>query len=558
MFLEVRGLKKTYLDGKIMALNDISFTLGNGEILGVLGGSGAGKSSLLRILRGFEPFDSGLIKIGDIEVRPDSPKSTYLELQEKTAIQLQRNFGLWPDSPAENVIRAIRYSETGEESMPQDEAEYEEYRAKAMELLKIVRLEGRADLWSEVLSGGEKQRLIVARQIARRPKLLLLDEPGTMTCPETRIDLIDALRRANKELDMAIIFASHNPDFHRALAKRMIRIDAGKIADSGDVDGVLSRYLSKIDAPLPKTALKGPVAMTFKDVSKVYKLIPYGKVFELHNTNLEFRRGEITGIIGPSGAGKTVILRMLAGLEMPDAGEASVLYKDEWIKLQKLGRASMHARRQIGILHQEFDLSYWSRVLELFAAKVGIKDYNMVEGALERARKAGISDETVDAIHRVAEMPDSEIQAKLREIGIDRDILKELFRSKDPETAKDVALSALGLMGLGGEMLDRHVYELSGGEKVRIALALAVIAKPRILILDEPFGDLDPLTLRKVSNSLKRIKQSLKPAIVLVSHQLDFVEEVSDRCVLIEDGKVVADGRPKEVVSRFMERCEHV
>jgi methyl coenzyme M reductase system subunit A2 len=264
MFLEVRGLKKTYLDGKIMALNDISFTLGNGEILGIMGGSGAGKSSLLRILRGFETFDSGLIKIDDMEVRPDSPKSAYLELQEKTAIQLQRNFGLWPDSPAENVIRAIRYSETGEESIPQDEAEYEEYRAKAMELLKIVRLEGRADLWSEVLSGGEKQRLIIARQIARRPKLLLLDEPGTMTCPETRIDLIDALRRANKELDMAIIFASHNPDFHRALAKRMILIDAGRIADSGDVDGVLSGYLSKIEVPLPKTTLKGPVAMTFK------------------------------------------------------------------------------------------------------------------------------------------------------------------------------------------------------------------------------------------------------------------------------------------------------
>jgi len=523
-----------------------------------LGGSGAGKSSLLRILRGFEPFDSGLIKIDDIEVGPDSPKSTYLELQEKTAIQLQRSFGLWPDSPAENVIRAIRYSETGEESIPEDEAEYDEYRAKAMELLKIVRLEGRADLWSEVLSGGEKQRLIVARQIARRPKLLLLDEPGTMTCPETRMDLIDALRSANEKLGMAIIFASHNPDFHRALAKRMIRIDAGKIVDSGDVEGVLSRYLSKIEAPLPKTVMKGPVAMTFKDVAKVYKLIPYGKVFELHNTNLEFRRGEITGIIGPSGAGKTVILRMLAGLEMPDAGEVSVLYKKEWIKLQKLGRASMHARRQIGILHQEFDLPYWSRVLELFAAKVGIKDYSMVEEALERAKKAGISDETVDAIHRVAEMPDSEIQAKLREIGIDRDILKELFRSKDPEAAKDIALSALALMGLGGEMLDRHVYELSGGEKVRIALALAVIAKPRILILDEPFGDLDPLTLRTVSNSLKRIKQSLKPAIVLVSHQLDFVEEVSDRCVLIEDGKVVLDGRPKEAVSRFLERCECV
>lgn len=558
MLLEVKGLKKTYLDGKITALNDVSFSLGEGETLGIMGGSGAGKSSLLRILRGVEPFDSGSIKIGDVEVRPDSPKSTYIQLQEKTAIQLQRNFGLWPDSAVDNVIRAMRYVEMGEESMPQDEGEYEEHREEAMELLRIVRLDSRADLWSEVLSGGEKQRLIVARQIARRPKLLLLDEPGTMTCPETRIDLIDALRRANKELDMAIIFASHNPNFHRALAKRMILIEGGRIADSGDVEGVLNRYLSKMEPPLPKSVLKGPVAMAFKDVTRVYKLIPYGKVFELYNTNLEFRRGEVTGIIGPSGAGKTVLLRMLAGLEMPDSGEVNVIYKDEWVKLQKLGRSSMHARRQIGILHQEFDLSYWSRVLELFAAKVGIKDYKMVEDALKRAKKAGISDETVDALHRVADMPDAEVQAKLREIGIDREVLKSLFRSKDPEIAKEVALSALGLMGLGSEILDRHVYELSGGEKVRVALALAVIAKPRIIILDEPFGDLDPRTLRIVSNSLKRIKQTLKPAIVLVSHQLDFVEEVSDRCILIKNGKVILDGQPKEVVGRFMETCDNV
>jgi len=557
MFLEVKELKKTYLDGKITALDGISISLGDGEILGILGGSGAGKSSLLRILRGFEPFDCGSIKIGDTEVKPDSPKDAYLELKAKTAIQLQRNFGLWPDSPVDNVIRAIRYSEVGEEAIPQDEAEYEEYRIKAMELLKIVRLDSRADLWSEVLSGGEKQRLIVARQIARRPKLLLLDEPGTMTCPETRVDLIDALKRANEELGMAIIFASHNPDFHRALAERMILIEKGKIADSGDVEGVLNRYLSHIEAPLPKSQLKGSAAMVFKDVSKVYKLIPYGKVFELYNTNLEFRRGEITGIVGPSGAGKTVIMRMLAGLEMPDSGEVDVIYKNEWVKLQKLGRKSMHARRQIGILHQEFDLSYWSRVLELFAAKVGIKDYKMVEEALARAKRAGISDATVDALHRVADMPDGEVQAKLREIGMDREVLKELFRSKDPEVAKDVALSALGLMGLDGAMLDRHVYELSGGEKVRVALALAVI-RPRILILDEPFGDLDPLTLRTISNSLKRIKLSLRPAIVLVSHQLDFVEEVADRCILIKDGKVIADGQPKEVVSHFAEMCGHV
>lgn len=553
MFLEVDSLKKTYLEGKIIALDGISFSMRGGERLGILGGSGAGKTSLLRILRGVEPFDSGVLRIDGLEVKPDSPKDVFLELQGKTAIQLQRNFSLWQDSPVDNVIRAIRHYETGDETIPEDEAEYEEYRKRAMEILKVVGLDKRAELWSQVLSGGEKQRLTVARQIARKPKLLLLDEPGTMTDIETRREMIDALKSANKELGMAILFASHNPDFHRALAERMILIDGGKITDSGDVEGVLSGFISRIEPVLPKTRLKGPVAMVFKDVSKVYKLIPYGKVFELYDTNIEFRRGEITSIIGPSGAGKTAILRMLAGLEVPDTGEVDIAYKDEWIKLQKYGRKSMHARRQIGIMHQEFDLSYWSKVLEMFSDKIGIKDYKMVEDALARARKAGISEETVDVLHRVADMPDVEAQAKLKEIGMDRDVLKELFKSKDPEVAKDVALSALGLMGLDDKVLDRHSYELSGGEKIRVALALAIIGKPRILILDEPFGDLDPLTLRVVSNSIKRVKLKLKPAIILVSHQLDFVEEVSDRCVVIKDGKIVIDGQPKEAVNRFIE-----
>lgn len=553
MFLEIENLRKRYLEGKIIALDGVSLSMHSGERLGILGVSGAGKSTLLRILRGVEPFDSGTVKLDGLEVRPDSEKDVFLGLQSKTAIQLQRNFSLWQDSPVENVIRAIRYHETGEETIPEDEAEYEEYRENAMEILKVVGLEKRSELWSQVLSGGEKQRLIVARQIARKPKLLLLDEPGTMTDIETRKEMVDALRRANMELGITILFASHNPEFHRALAERMILLDGGKITDSGDVEGVLGRFVSRIEIPLPKTRIKGPVAMAFRDVSKVYKLIPYGKVFELHNTNIEFRRGEITSVIGPSGAGKTVILRMLAGLEIPDKGEIDIAYKDEWIKLKKYGRKSMHARRQIGIMHQEFDLSYWSKVLEMFSDKIGIKDYKTVEDALARARREGISEETVDVLHRVADMPDGEAQAKLREIGMDREVLKELFKSKDPEVAKDVAISALGLMGLNDKVLDRHSYELSGGEKIRIALALAIIGKPRILILDEPFGDLDPLTLRIVSNSIKMVKRTLKPAIILVSHQLDFVEEVSDRCVVLKDGKIIIDGLPKEAINRYME-----
>lgn len=556
MLLEVVGLTKKYPGRGIVALDGVSFSVGEGEVVGIVGKSGAGKSTLLRILRGVESFDQGSVNFDGIKITPSSPKGDVLELQRKTAIQLQRSFGLWPDSAVDNVVRALRYSDGFDETIPEAEGEYREYHERAMEILRVVGLDRRAGLWSEVLSGGEKQRLIIARQIARRPKLLLLDEPGTMTCPATREALLDALKRANRELGIAILFASHNPQTHRSLSERTILIDRGKVMEDGGTEAVLNKFLSGIEEPLEKTMIEGPVVLKMEGASKIYKLIPYGLVFEMAETNLEFRRGEITGIVGPSGAGKTVVLRMLSGLELPDKGEVSITYKGEWVVLGKLGRKNMLARRRIGILHQEFDLPHFARVLDLFAAKLGLKDYGSLEAALRKGRRVGLSEELVDALSRVSELPEGEMKAKLSEMGISNDLLKELFRSKDPEKARDVALTVLEAVGLNAEILDRNVYELSGGEKIRVALALSLISNPKVLILDEPFGDLDPITLRVVANSLKMVKKKLRPAIVLVSHQLDLLEEVSDRAVLMLDGKVVMDGDPSLVVSKFLEEIE--
>ncbi|MEM0101184.1 MAG: ATP-binding cassette domain-containing protein [Candidatus Methanomethyliaceae archaeon] len=545
------NIVKVFQNG-VKALDSISLELKRGEILGILGESGAGKTTLLRILRGVESFNNGRILFEDLEITPNSPKEVFYELQKRTAIQLQRTFSLWPDSVIDNVVRALRYQDIREETLPQSEGEYEEYKIKALEILKIVGLDGKADLWSMILSGGEKQRLILARQIARKPKILLLDEPGTMTDVKSREDLINALKKVREAYNTSILFVSHNPQTHLKLADRAILIEKGRKIMEGKTEDVINEFLSKLEKPLEKTIIKGKEILKMENVNKIYKIIPYGKIFELKNANLTFRTGEITAIIGPSAAGKTVLLRMLAGLEMPNSGNIMLYHKGEWIILNKLCKKSLRARRKISIMHQEFDLPYWSEVLSLFSSRLGIKDYKLLERAIKKAEKMGLSEIHIDFLSRIMDLPENELEIKLNELEIDRNFLKEIFKEKNLEKSKEIAEKILSWFNINPEILNRKSYELSGGEKIRIALALAIASNPKVLLLDEPFGDLDPLNLRRVANILKRIKLLFKPAIILVSHQLDFVEEVADRCILIINGKILSDGNPSMVIKEYM------
>jgi len=110
-------------------------------------------------------------------------------------------------------------------------------------------------------------------------------------------------------------------------------------------------------------------------------------------------------------------------------------------------------------------------------------------------------------------------------------------------------------MSLDPEVMWKLPEQLSGGERVRAALAILLAARPKILILDEPFGDIDPITLREVSNSLKKINAQFGTTIILVSHHVNFVKEVSHRAVLMEKGALVADGDPEEVCNAFLASC---
>ncbi|HEY3361532.1 MAG TPA: ATP-binding cassette domain-containing protein, partial [Methanosarcina sp.] len=197
--LKVSNLVKDYevSSEKIRVLDHIDLTVEDGEILGITGRSGSGKSTLLRIIRGIEPFQEGTLEVDGEIITPASGIEGEKFLKSVSAIHLQRNFGLWNGPAIENVIRKLNYLRVGHEALPQNEHlphtvanDYDELFKEAMEYLKLVGLEHKALHSTNLLSGGEKQRIVMARQLAAKPKLLLLDEPVTMTGPDTKQEVL--------------------------------------------------------------------------------------------------------------------------------------------------------------------------------------------------------------------------------------------------------------------------------------------------------------------------------------------------------------------------------
>ena len=567
--ISVKNLSKSYKldDGdEVQALKNISLEVKEGEIVGILGTSGSGKTSLLRILRGVEKFDEGEFTIGRYTIKPDSSQFYYNQIKKETAIHLQRSFGIWPESVMDNVLRKLYAAKYGDEGdVPLEEA-FNLFEKDAIEIIKLVDLYDKKDHLASVLSGGEKQRLIMARQIAKKPKVMLLDEPATMACPKTKQEILNAIKKANEELGITVVFVSHLPEIHKFLADRVILLDDGDIVKEGKPDEIIDEFLSDIEDPVDidiestdETVIKA------HDIDKRFYLLKGKNVLHMRDVNLDVNRGNVLSLVGPSGAGKTILLRMLGGLDLPDKGEVTFkLIKDNegeeeivWVNIEKASLDRMEVRRNLGFMHQEFALMYYATIQSQLAVKLGYKRWDMVEEAKKKAKEEGLPDILLDALYQLTDLPEREAKSRLEQIGLDPSILDELF-PKFPETLiKEEVKDLFEALDLPLDILPRKSYELSGGQKVRAMLALVLVSKPDILLLDEPFGDLDPKTLRIVANSLKRICKEFGTTIVMVSHNTDFIRELSNRAVFIDQGLLKDDTEDVDrLVDDFIGFCK--
>ncbi|VVB92729.1 putative ABC transporter ATP-binding protein [uncultured archaeon] len=554
--LKVNNLVKDYVidSEKIRVLNGVSFDIKEGEILGIIGRSGGGKSTILKVLRGVEPFTGGSFERDGLTVRPDVSHEDIQKLLRMTAIHLQRNFGLWPGATYENVLRRLYVEKAGYEALPEkDSPYYDELYEKSMEYLKLVNLDKKAEHFSAVLSGGEKQRLLIARQLAANPHLLLLDEPATMTCPATKQEVLDTIKNVNEKMKLKTLVVSHLPEVHSYLAHRVLWLEGGKIIEEGEPEVVLNKFLKKMKPAVPMPVPRSDkTVIKVTNLSKRYWLFRQGEVLDLDNINIDFKQGEIVALIGPSGAGKTTLLHAMDGLVYPDDGEIEFLVDNEWIEMSTYSPKRMDVRRMTSIMYQEFALSPHSTIKQQLAYKLGVKGQNVIEESRKRAKELGISDKDLDELYKMTDMPEDNSKEILAKMGYTPAILGVLFPSYPLTEVINFAKPVFEAVNLPLSVLDVKPYQISGGENVRAALALALSSKPSVLLLDEPFGDLDPITLRDVANSLKTINKTFNTTIIFISHHVDFIKEVAQRAILIDKGHIVMDGDPKKVCDGFI------
>lgn len=537
-------------------LDHIDLTVEDGEILGITGRSGSGKSTLLRIIRGVEPFQQGTVEVDGEIITPSSGIEGEKFLKSVSAIHLQRNFGLWNGPAIENIIRKLNYLRVGHEALPHNETnDYDELFEEAMEYLKLVGLEHKALHSTNLLSGGEKQRVVMARQLAAKPKLLLLDEPVTMTGPDTKQEVLDVIKSLKGKLNIPIIVVSHLPEIHAYLADRLVFLENGKIAADGEPALVLKNFLRDMK---PREKLEEnenkEICIKVKEISKRYSIIRMGEVLNIKNFSLDVYRGEIIAFIGSSGTGKTTLMKLMEGLIRPKSGTVEYLCNGDWVDVTEYSRGRMELRRIMSVMNQEFSMSVNSTVRDQIRFRLSMKKKGAIEHARDQAREMGLSDETLDTIYRLPDMPEEEKTTALRELNLNDTIYFELFPTIPATDVDAYAKPVFEALDLPMEVLDKNPCQISGGEHVRAFIALSLATSPEYLMLDEPFGDLDPVTLRDVTNSLKRINECFGTTIVLVSHHMDFVREVAHRALLIENGTLVMEGKPAEVCQELINR----
>jgi methyl coenzyme M reductase system subunit A2 len=333
--------------------------------------------------------------------------------------------------------------------------------------------------------------------------MLFADEPTGTLDPETARLVHAMLIDAAKKNTMGMVVTSHFSQVIEEMAGRALLLVDGEIAAIGSPKSVITSFTKdyhEIEEAEPVEL--GEQILQARDVTKRYVSVDRGIVKAVNVVTFDVAKKEIFGIIGKSGAGKTTLAQIMSGIIEPTSGEMNILIGDDWVDMTKPGIDQRgRAKEYIGLLHQEYDLFPHRTVIDNLTDSIGLdfpKELS-VRKAVVTLRMAGFSEE----------------------------------KSK--------------------EILNRFPGELSDGERHRVALAQVLIREPRLVILDEPTGTMDPITKQDVKHSILNARDEMDETFIVVSHDMDFVRDICDRLALMRGGKIIAIGPTAQVLLQVTE-----
>ena len=525
--LEVKNLSFTYprqpkdTTEPKPALSDVSLEIRKGEFMVLCGASGCGKSTLLRLLKR--------------ELAPEGEKSGEIIFCGKEQSTLSEReaaceIGYVLQNPENQIVTDKVWHELafGLENMG---VPTPVIRRRVAEMACFFGIDDWFRKKTTELSGGQKQLLNLASILSMQPKLLILDEPTSQLDPIAASDFIHTLSKINKELGLTILLTEHRLEEVFPLADRVAVMDQGKLLfvesprqaghelkkfdpnhrmllglpsavriyqglDAEDVtcpltvrDGrnfIEENYNNTITRlerePEKKEEKDRPIAMRMKDICFRYEK---EEPDVLDHVALTLYEGEVVSLLGGNGAGKTTLLSVISGTNRPYYGKIEVFGK----RLQKY------------------------RGKELYIRKLASLPQNPQTVFLKMTVR-----EDYEELAKVLGCKKSELEDKIQAVAQQLEIT---------------------------HLLDRHPYDLSGGEQQRAAIGKVLLLEPRLLLLDEPTKGIDAWSKRQLGNLLKDLRRQ-GITVLMVTHDVEFAAEVSDRCGLFFDHEITSVDTPEE------------
>lgn len=507
-------------------LDNLNIEIHKGGFTAILGHNGSGKSTLAKHFNAINLPLGGKVYIEKMDTA-----------DEKLLYDIRQTVGMVFQNPDNQIVATIVEEDVAfaPENMGVASEEIRKRVDDALEAVGMIKYKKSAP---HMLSGGQKQRVAIAGILAMDPAYIVLDEPTAMLDPIGRREVMATLKRLNKEKNVTVVIITHNMD-EAVLADRVVVMDKGHIIMDDIPEKVFAdvENIKSIGLDVPQVtefayelrkkgfdikndilsveqgveAIKplvreGTVTRPVKDNVKRFEPIievknvsyeyspkgPFSKV-ALNDVSLTVNKGDFVAIIGHTGSGKSTLLQMLNALVKPTIGDVLVngkSTKDRSTNLRDI-------RTTVGLVFQYPEHQLFEETVRM---DIAFSPKNM-------------------------ELSDVEIDERVK--------------------------LACEIAGVDEKWLEKSPFELSGGQKRRVAIAGVLAMQPKVLVLDEPTAGLDPMGKNKLLSRIRRMHDEYGITIVLVSHDMEDVANCAERVIVLNDGEIFAEGTPLQVFSNY-------